>query len=103
MRISDWSSYVCSSDLADAAPGKLDIKGGVQVVEVEGPAAAAGLAVGDIIVTVNNVDITGPDQYAKVVSGLDKSRERKRVVHGKSVSVRVDPGGSGNIKRKKIK
>lgn len=82
------------TEVADAAPGKLDIKGGVQVVEVEGPAAAAGLAVGDIIVTVNNVDITGPEQYAKVVSGLDKSRAAALlVVRGdQSQWVTVTPG-----------
>src|SRR5690606_26248381 len=62
------------SELDAATRSKLDIKGGVQVVEAEEPAATAGLAAGDIIVTINDVDITGPDQYAKVVAGLSKSR-----------------------------
>lgn len=50
------------------------IKGGVVVTEVEDPAAAAGLAEGDIILTINDVDITDPDQYASVVKGLDRSK-----------------------------
>ncbi|AEC20226.1 serine protease [Pusillimonas sp. T7-7] len=54
--------------------GKLGFKGGVQIVEAEEPAASAGLTEGDVIVTINDVDITDPEQYAKVVSGLDKSR-----------------------------
>src|SRR3546814_12248313 len=49
------------SEVYEAARGKLDIKGGVQVVQAEGPAAVAVLAAGDIIVTVNDVDITGPE------------------------------------------
>lgn len=61
-------------EVSDAVREKLDIKGGVQVAQVEEPAATAGLAPGDIIVTINDVDITSPSQYAKVVSGLNKSR-----------------------------
>ncbi|NYT85539.1 Do family serine endopeptidase [Pollutimonas harenae] len=53
---------------------KLGFKGGVQIAEVEEPAAAAGLTEGDVIVTINDIDITSPNQYAKVVSDLDKSR-----------------------------
>src|SRR5690606_29946691 len=58
----------------DDVRSKFDIQGGVQVVEAEEPAATAGLMPGDIIVTINDVDITSPSQYAKVVSGLNKSR-----------------------------
>lgn len=58
----------------DAMRDKLKIHGGVQVSEAEDPAATAGLAPGDIILTINDQDITGPEQYAKVVAGLNKSR-----------------------------
>lgn len=60
------------SKLPEAVSKK--IKGGVQVTEVEDPAATAGLAAGDIILTVNDADVTSPEQYAKVVAKLDKSR-----------------------------
>lgn len=53
---------------------KDQLTGGVQVTEVEEPAATAGLKAGDIILTVNNVDITGPEQFAKVVSHLKKGQ-----------------------------
>lgn len=58
----------------EAAAAELGINGGVQVVTAEGPAATAGLVEGDIIVTINDVDITGPEQYAKVVAGLSTSK-----------------------------
>ena len=53
---------------------QLGFEGGVQIVEADDPAASAGLTEGDIIVTINDVDITDPKQYAKVVAKLDKSR-----------------------------
>ncbi|KAA0888579.1 Do family serine endopeptidase [Pusillimonas sp. ANT_WB101] len=57
-----------------SSDAQLPHEGGVQVVEATGPAAEAGIAAGDIIVTINDVDIKGPEQFAKVVSGLPKSR-----------------------------
>jgi serine protease Do len=62
------------TEVPEALRAKQEVSGGVQVAEAEGPAAAAGLAPGDIILTVNDTDVTGPDQYAKLVAGLDKSR-----------------------------
>ena len=56
------------------AQKKLRIKGGVQVTSVEGAAATAGVAEGDIILTANDTDITSPEQFAKVIAGLDKKR-----------------------------
>ena len=53
---------------------ELKIKGGVQVESVEGAASAAGITEGDIILVVNDTDVTSPEQFAKVVTGLDKSR-----------------------------
>ena len=53
---------------------KLRIKGGVQVTSVEAPASKAGVAEGDIILAVNDTDITTPAQFAKVVAGLDQPR-----------------------------
>ncbi|TAL91485.1 MAG: Do family serine endopeptidase [Candidimonas sp.] len=57
---------------AEHAKGKFS--GGVQVTEVGEPAATAGINVGDVILTVNAVDVTGPDQFAKLVSQLSTSK-----------------------------
>ena len=53
---------------------KLRIKGGVQVRNVEGAAAKAGLRPGDIVLAVNDTDVTGAQQFDKVVDKLDKTK-----------------------------
>ena len=53
---------------------RFQFQGGVQVVEADGPAAEAGIGAGDIVLTINETDITSPAQYASVVEKLDKSR-----------------------------
>ncbi|MBC7202945.1 MAG: Do family serine endopeptidase, partial [Pusillimonas sp.] len=45
------------------------LKHGVMVTAAKGPAAMAGIAPGDIILTVNDTDITDPEQFAKTVAG----------------------------------
>lgn len=62
------------TELPSALRQKLQIESGVRVAEVEGPAAEAGLAPGDIVLTINETDISTPEQYASVVNKLDKSR-----------------------------
>ncbi len=53
---------------------KYQFEGGVQVTEVEGPANDAGLMQGDIILTINDTDVSSPSQYASIVGKLDTSR-----------------------------
>lgn len=53
---------------------KLRIKGGLKVTSVEAPASNSGISVGDIILTAGDTDITSPDQFTKLISGLDKSK-----------------------------
>src|SRR3546814_10571239 len=73
MRISDWSSDVCSSDLTiRARSGPFDMD----------PAAK------DRIESIGDIDLDSI------------KRDRKSVVEGKSVSVRVDLGGRRIIKKK---
>lgn len=78
----------------DAVRSKQKFEGGVQVADVEEPAATAGLAPGDIVLTINDTDITGPEQYAKVVAKLDKSRAAALLVMrgDQSQWVTVTPG-----------
>lgn len=61
-------------DVPAEAQSKLRIKGGVQVQRAEGLAAAAGLQEGDIVLVVNDSDITDAAQFAKVVAKLDKTK-----------------------------
>src|SRR3546814_13431544 len=117
MRISDWSSDVCSSDLGghpelgDAAAtfGQGD---GSALLKLHGPAAMLMLQKGffvdlrsalgakdscvcSVVAHVNVIAWTaGSDPYGVAV-------DRKSVVSGKSVSVRVDLGGRCSIKKKK--
>lgn len=60
--------------ITDETRPERGIDGGVVVTEVQDPAAAAGLAEGDIILTINDTDITDPKQYASIVADLDTSK-----------------------------
>jgi len=53
---------------------RLDLKAGVIVTEVDdGPAAKAGIASGDILVTLNNKAVNDPESFRDVVAGLPES------------------------------
>jgi len=53
---------------------RLRIRGGVRVTQAEGPGERAGIQAGDIILALNNNDITTPRQFATLAKRLDKSR-----------------------------
>ncbi len=53
---------------------KLGIDGGVVVTSIQDPALSAGLIEGDIILMVNNHDISSAEQYNKVISGLSSGK-----------------------------
>src|SRR3546814_10989870 len=94
VRISDWSADVCSSDLhvlQMAAIGFHRLAGDALLVDqlVVHP-------VHETVVPVQHIGETTGHARAKVVSG-----DRKRVVMGKSVSVRVAIGGRRLHKKKK--
>src|SRR3546814_20592916 len=80
MRISDWSSDVCSSDLSFSFAPR--------------PAAPAPVAEESIEPEVQEVPFAATETEAAPV-------DRKSVVEGKSVSVRVDLGGRRIIQKKK--
>ena len=62
------------SDLADAQKAALKIKGGVRVDTSEGLAMRAGIMPGDIIITVDNTEVTGSKQFEAAVAKLDKAK-----------------------------
>src|SRR3546814_20978298 len=113
MRISDWSSDVCSSDLAQH---RLDDDGGKLVAVLGGERRRLlGIVIGGadelerrverafarehedaaVIGAVNDHDLRSP--------GHRPRGDRKGVGEGKSVSVRVDLGGRSTNKNKKNK
>src|SRR3546814_14749277 len=85
MRISDWSSDVCSSDLllpkVHAYFRKRYPDALLKISESLFPAAEPEILAGKI------------DLYAGPAAPRTHARARKSVVSGKSVSVRVDLGG----------
>src|SRR3546814_15212052 len=96
MRISDWSSDVCSSDLSalgssekEPTPRALTAAEIPALVEMWAQAARRADAAGyDVL------EIHAAHGYL-----LHQFLDRKSVVSGKSVSVRVDLGGRRHIKK----
>jgi serine protease Do len=62
------------SDLTDAQKRELKVKNGVRVDTAEGVAARAGVHEGDVIVTIDNVEVVSAKQFDAAVAKLDKSK-----------------------------
>src|SRR3546814_16399737 len=121
MRISDWSSDVCSSDLvtgSNYAPGS--------GLAPQAPQGERVLVYGDLKSVKPYAEYRAPDReiVLKLTGNMERyfwsingkkyseakpirlnygERDRKRVVEGKSMSVRVDVGGRRIIKNKKLR
>src|SRR3546814_18398470 len=129
MRISDWSSDVCSSDLSgtdpDATICQTRPRFGSQVARMKtaSPTADARMTYRASVKTClsarptmvsqfslsarSMIDLTAPKGWAPLIGkilplGLITSVDRKSVVSGKRVSERVDLGGGGIIKKNKM-
>src|SRR3546814_15440363 len=107
MRISDWSSDVCSSDLnfidiyhrTGLYPGPLPSGIGSEAVGVVEAAApdVTNFAIGDHV----GYAMGQPGAYASGRT-VCAATDRKRVGSGESVSVRLELGGRLILKKKKI-
>ena len=62
------------TDLSEERRSQLRVKGGVQVESAEGLGARAGIRPGDLILSLNNQDVTGARQFNDLVAKLDKAR-----------------------------
>src|SRR3546814_14830801 len=120
MRISDWSSDVCSSDLSRCLPPSAasspSEQAGLSVQQARATpadafdATAAGCRLSPIAASISFAEAPGPPQgvvgeAVALAQGLQHAGEvafqdRKSVVSGKGVSVRVDLGGRRIIKKK---
>src|SRR3546814_13978290 len=107
MRISDWSSDVCSSDLQDGA--RIDLRGDVEAdprrqirLDHAGDDVDRGALRRHDQVHARRARLLGEplDQEFDLIA---RGQDRKSVVWGKSVSVRVDLGGGRLMKKKKKK
>src|SRR3546814_17513727 len=93
MRISDWSSDVCSSDLIEwQEPSQRQLRAAIQHVALE---------LGDNERQPRDLGGEWAQFNTTKIGEGDVALDRKRVVEGKSVSVRVDLGGRRIIKKKK--
>src|SRR3546814_18153093 len=104
MRISDWSSDVCSSDLLDRT-GRDRQPAAVQGLVVD-PAGVPQLCGNQSALGVHGVgeplpagQLLGAGDTGGVC--IDHALDRKRGVSGTAVAARVDLGGVGFIKTKK--
>lgn len=62
------------SELTDAQKKELKIKGGVKVEAATEAAARAGLREGDVIVQIDNVEVSSLREFELIVSKLDKNK-----------------------------
>ena len=65
---------IAVSELTDVQKRELKVKNGVRVENSEGAAARAGIRENDVILSVDNVEVTGAKQFESVMSKLDKSK-----------------------------
>src|SRR3546814_12451045 len=114
MRISDWSSDVCSSDLLAGCDGAPTARVTAYTISLGTPGAMAEQAATAAAdgYRLLKIKLTGEDDRLRVAGvrrGAPDARlivdanesDRKSVVSGKSVSVSVDLGGRRILKKKK--
>jgi len=62
------------SDIPDQRKKELRLRNGVLVEAAEGGAARAGIRAGDIVMSVNNQEVTSARQFGEIVAKLDRSK-----------------------------
>src|SRR3546814_17659878 len=106
MRTSDWSSDVCSSDLATLDANLHGLRAAQQqrlrrehVLDLRRADAEGERAEGAVR---RRVAVAADDRGARQREALFRPEDRKSVVSGKSVYVSVDTGGRRIIKKQQI-
>src|SRR3546814_12558742 len=94
MRISDWSSDVCSSDLLNH--GGTEMGQGLNTKVAQVVAEVFQVEMDRVQITATNTDKVPTTSPTAAPSG-----ERKSAVQGKRVYVRVDLGGRRIIKKRR--
>ncbi len=62
------------TDLTDAQKRDLRVRGGVRVESAEGAAARAGLREGDVILSLDNTEVTDSKQFMALAAKVEKAR-----------------------------
>jgi serine protease Do len=62
------------SAVSDAQKREFKIKGGVRVESAEGAAARAGLHEGDVILAIDNTEVSDVKQFLAIAAKAEKSR-----------------------------
>jgi serine protease Do len=62
------------ADLTDAQKRELKIKSGVRVESAEGAAARAGVRDGDVVLAMDNTEVTDVKQFLAIAARVEKSR-----------------------------
>ena len=62
------------SELSEERKAQLRLRGAVLVDAVDGPAARAGIQAGDLILSMNNQEISGLAQFNELVAKLDRNK-----------------------------
>ena len=65
---------IAAVELTDDQKKELKLKNGVRVESVEGAAARAGLREGDVLLAIDNTELTSAKQFEAMVTKLDKSK-----------------------------
>src|SRR3546814_16942663 len=101
MRISDWSSDVCSSDLYAPFGRLIPCETVITVDSSSIRTPIVGLITEDVYHAGQLVIPAGTEVHGTAQTDRKRERiDRKSVVSGKGVSVRVDLGGRRSIKKK---
>jgi len=61
-------------DVPEAVRSRLNIEGGVRVVQSSGPAAQSGIRVGDIITQLGHQPVMGLASFREIAESLPKGR-----------------------------
>ena len=62
------------TDLTDVQKRELKLKGAVRVETAEGAAARAGLREGDVLLSIDNTEVTSAKQFETLVGKIDKAK-----------------------------
>jgi serine protease Do len=86
------------ADIPEERRNQLRIKGGVLVESADGAAQRAGVRAGDVILSLNNADVTSAAQFNEAVAKLDRSKTQLLLVRrGDSAQyVPIRPSGQGS-------